>query len=39
MEAKLLTVEDGKRLRASSQDYFEREGFCVAVAEDGNQAI
>jgi DNA-binding response OmpR family regulator len=38
MEAKLLIVEDDECLRSSLQDYFEREGFCVAVAQDGNKA-
>lgn len=39
MEAKLLIVEDEARLRASLQEYFEREGFGVAVAEDGAKAL
>ena len=39
MEAKLLIVEDEARLRASLQEYFEREGFGVAIAEDGAKAL
>ena len=39
MAAKLLIVEDWPDLRASLQTYFEREGFTVAVAEDGEQAL
>jgi DNA-binding response OmpR family regulator len=39
MGAKLLIVEDEERLRASLQEYFEREGFSVAVAEDGARAL
>ena len=39
MEAKLLIVEDEERLRSSLQEYFEREGFGVAVAEDGAKAL
>jgi DNA-binding response OmpR family regulator len=39
MEANLLIVEDEERLRVSLQDYFEREGFKVSVAEDGVKAI
>jgi DNA-binding response OmpR family regulator len=39
MEAKLLIVEDETRLRASLQEYFEREGFGVAIAEDGASAL
>jgi len=38
-EAKLLIVEDEERLRSSLQEYFEREGFDVAVAEDGGSAL
>ena len=38
-EAKLLIVEDDERLRSSLQEYFEREGFDVAVAEDGGSAL
>jgi len=33
--ARLLIVEDEARLRSSLQEYFEREGFDVAAAEDG----
>jgi len=33
--ARLLIVEDEARLRSSLQEYFEREGFDVAVAHDG----
>jgi DNA-binding response OmpR family regulator len=39
MEAKLLIVEDKPDLRASLQAYFEREGFSVAAAEDGEKAL
>jgi DNA-binding response OmpR family regulator len=39
MEAKLLTVEDEEGLRSSLQEYFEREGFSVAVVEDGATAL
>ena len=39
MEANLLIVDDEDRLRASLQEYFTREGFNVAVAEDGTQAL
>jgi two-component system response regulator VicR len=39
MEAKLLIVEDEERLRSSLQEYFEREGFSVAVIEDGVRAL
>ncbi len=39
METKLLVVEDEDRLRASLQEYFEREGFGVVTAEDGNRAL
>jgi len=39
MEAKLLIVEDEERLRSSLREYFEREGFGVAVAEDGTSAL
>ena len=37
--ANLLIVEDEARLRSSLRDYFEREGFSVAVAEHGAQAV
>jgi DNA-binding response OmpR family regulator len=39
VEAKLLIVEDEEHLRSSLQEYFEREGFRVAVAEDGAIAL
>jgi DNA-binding response OmpR family regulator len=39
MEAKLLIVEDKEPLRSSLREYFEREGFDVAVAEDGARAL
>lgn len=39
MRAKLLIVEDEERLRSSLQEYFEREGFTVAVAGDGMEAL
>jgi DNA-binding response OmpR family regulator len=39
MEAKLLIVEDEERLRSSLQEYFEREGFSVAIVEDGARAL
>ena len=39
MEARLLIVEDEDRLRASLREYFEHEGFDVAVAEDGQKAL
>jgi two-component system response regulator RegX3 len=39
MEAKLLIVDDKESVRASLQDYFVREGFSVAIAEDGAQAL
>jgi two-component system response regulator VicR len=39
MEAKLLIVEDEERLRSSLQEYFERQGFSVAVVEDGARAL
>lgn len=34
-----MIVEDEGRLRASLREYFEREGFDVAVAEDGQRAL
>ena len=39
MEAKLLIVEDEESLRSSLQEYLEREGFSVAVVEDGATAL
>ena len=39
MEATLLIVEDEERLRASLQEYFQREGFDVSTAGDGRQAL
>lgn len=39
MEAQLLVVEDEVPLRSSLQEYFEREGFGIAVAEDGAEAL
>jgi DNA-binding response OmpR family regulator len=39
MEARLLIVEDERRLRASLREYFEREGFEVQVARDGAEAL
>jgi len=39
MNAKLLIVEDEDRLRSSLRDYFQRERFRVAVAEDGATAL
>ena len=39
MEARLLIVDDENHLRASLQEYFTREGFEVAVAGDGAQAL
>lgn len=39
MEATLLIVEDEARLRSSLQQYFEREGFKVKVADDGAKAL
>jgi DNA-binding response OmpR family regulator len=39
MEAKLLIVEDEERLRSSLQEYFERQGFSVAIVEDGARAL
>ncbi|MBI4670270.1 MAG: response regulator transcription factor [Chloroflexi bacterium] len=39
MKAKLLIVEDETSLRASLQEYFEREGFDVTTAEDGARAL
>lgn len=39
METRLLIVEDEERLRASLREYFEREGFDVLVAEDGDRAL
>jgi two-component system alkaline phosphatase synthesis response regulator PhoP len=39
MEVKLLIVEDHEHLRLTLQDYFEREGFDVIVAKDGDQAL
>jgi len=38
-KARLLIVEDEERLRSSLQEYLEREGFGVAVAEDGAEAL
>lgn len=35
----ILIVEDEEHLRKSLQDYFEREGFKVATAVDGAQAL
>jgi DNA-binding response OmpR family regulator len=39
MEARLLIVEDKDQLRTSLQEYFEHEGFEVAVAADGAAAL
>jgi DNA-binding response OmpR family regulator len=39
MQAQLLIVEDEERLRSSLQEYFEREGFRVATAGDGAEAL
>jgi DNA-binding response OmpR family regulator len=39
MQGQLLIAEDEERLRTSLQEYFEREGFRVAVAEDGAAAL
>jgi DNA-binding response OmpR family regulator len=39
MEGNLLIVEDQESLRLSLRDYFEREGFSVATAADGRQAL
>jgi len=39
MQAQLLIVEDKEDFRLSLQAYFEREGFHVAVAEDGARAL
>jgi DNA-binding response OmpR family regulator len=39
MQGQLLIVEDEERLRASLQEYLEREGFRVAVAGDGAAAL
>ena len=39
MEAKLLIVDDEDHLRVSLQEYFNREGFDVALAENGTQAL
>ncbi len=39
MDATLLIVEDEERLRASLQDYFEREGFTVWTAQDGAKGL
>jgi two-component system response regulator VicR len=39
MEGKLLIVEDEAGLRSSLQHYFEREGFEVEVAPDGQRAL
>jgi two-component system response regulator RegX3 len=39
MDARLLIVEDEAGLRGSLQEYFEREGFTVTVAEDGAAAL
>jgi two-component system response regulator RegX3 len=39
MQGQLLIVEDEERLRASLQEYLEREGFQVAVAGDGAAAL
>lgn len=39
MEAKILIVEDNEQLRPSLQEYFERHGFEVATAHDGQDAL
>lgn len=39
MDAKLLIVDDEENVRTSLQDYFQREGFKVRVAEDGPQSL
>jgi two-component system response regulator RegX3 len=39
MQGQLLIVEDEERLRASLQEYLEREGLRVAVAGDGAAAL
>jgi DNA-binding response OmpR family regulator len=39
MEARLLIVDDEDRLRASLEEYFVREGFDVALAENGARAL
>jgi len=39
METKLLIVEDNDQLRPSLQTYFERNGFRVTVARDGDEAL
>lgn len=38
-KATLLIVEDESRLRSSLAEYFEREGFGVAMAGDGAEAL
>jgi DNA-binding response OmpR family regulator len=39
MDARLLIVEDDDQVRSSLQEYFEREGYNVAVAADGDLAL
>ena len=39
MSVSLLIVEDEERLRLSLQDYFEREGFQVSAAAEGDKAL
>lgn len=39
MSVSLLIVEDEERLRLSLQDYFEREGFLVSAAAEGDKAL
>lgn len=39
MEGKLLIIEDEERLRSSLAEYFQREGFEVAVAGGGLEAL
>ncbi|HSO26456.1 MAG TPA: response regulator transcription factor [Anaerolineales bacterium] len=39
MNAQLLIVDDEERLRLSLQEYFEREGFTVTAAADGEESL
>ena len=39
MEARLLIVDDEEPVRKSLEEYFQREGYQVVVAEDGKRAL
>lgn len=39
MKANLLIVDDNEAVRTSLKEYFSREGYAVAVADDGAEAL